>query len=1507
VAVDVDAALVITKKGAEIPGQIAADFEKVEQKARAAGEAIGWTAEQMKKAQAASEGASGGGAGLGGGGMFPPELMTGAALAAVGAIALVVGTLTAGLRAAKDIAVELFHEFVAGAERAVEAAIAFEKTMTQVKVLSNSSAADMALYNEELLKMGPAVGVGPQKLAEGLLRVTSLGKTGAEALDILRQSAQLSAVGMGEVGTIATAITGAVNSYGSANLSASQAADILTATVREGGAEANAYAATLGRIAPLAAQLGIRFADLGANLAAFTRLGVSASEATTGMSSFMSALLKPTEDGVLALKLFGGTALDTMAKVKSAIKDEGLAQTMVKLMAAFKGHDDALAALIPNVRALRDVMATAGSQGEEYIAIQDRIRNSLGDAQKAFDETAKTAEFQFNSVKASVETAALSVGQTLLPAVQAVLGAIASDLVPALQSMAAWFAKNKDVIEGETVKALTALQNAIAGGISEIDKMKAAFESMTGSPMLTWIKEQIDEWLLLDDVLAKLTGGTSFKKLMELGQAKRNVDYMASLGPSDYVTKPTGGIGDFQIPGGASTAPYAGMGGTAVSPETLASWKAAEEAQKKLADANRQSTVTFEELKSAHNAAAEEAKKHEKAVGDLVKQMQGLGAGTKDVQAIQEALERGGGAINASAEFVKKFGKELTEAAAAGVPLTEEGQKLVALYADQLNAAQLNKDLDKAAAAADAAFKASEKAINGIAAEMKGLGTGKSNVESIEAALLRIGPAGITSAEATKKFGTELLAAAAAGVPLSEAGEKAVAAWLRMKDANATIAEQKRLIQGLGPSVEQLAVKYAALAAAIRAQQASPEGMNNAQRLEAVKQVEEMRDAIKAAGGDTKELDAQLAKLGVNVGLERLRSTMSLVADQVERIAQGFSGSGGVLGGIAGATAGAAGMYKAFEARNADIKANEAKGGSGMSTGAKVQGASNAVSTAIDLWKDNRQNMSKWGAAGSGASKGAAAGAQFGVVGAVVGGAVGALIAVLSGSGFRKMADAAGKILGVEMTKELAVAIDNTKKKLKVDTKSAALLNITTAIESTGRSAASFAPQITDLIKGIADHSIPAKEGMEQLSKSFGMVAAEAAKSKVASQAMFTVMKQARESKVLTEEMTQAIHEAVQAMAAAVPAAFGALNDEGKSTGGLKIMSDESAVAQATIFATVWAATVADVGLTEAARLLGPGLEALQAKLADSGFGAAAAAIFAPIQQQFALATNEMFAGASDAALGFADILHNAINTALPLTIEQLQAFGTVSQDAFAQARDAALEMGMSAEEATRNALIAIAPLLAEQVAAAAAYGIPLDVNTQKLVDQAKAAGIAFAEDPMVKAAEAMERVADALEHVLGLTKDTTKGFNDLGTAAGNVRPPKTGGGGGGGEPPSPPEPFASGGIFRGPMSGRLAMLHGTEAVMTLPQLYGEMAAIISSATADLLSGGGGGGGGKGDSSVYAPTIIQEVNIYVDGSAADGGLEEGAAKWKRMLVENTGFVRQDLEARIDGRIKTLVK
>ena len=286
-----------------------------------------------------------------------------------------------------------------------------EKSFAKIENLVGVTGPVLEGFKEKLKEISTETAISQRALADALFVITSAGVRGAEAMDILSASSKSSQVGMGETEDIARGITGAMNSYAKSNLRAGRAADIMMAIVREGNLVASDLAPTLGRVTGMAAELGISFEELGANIATFTRLGVPTEEAVTGLRGVMSAILKPTKAAKDVMDSIGMSSSD----LRKRVGKEGLHSTLMFLVDALKGNEEGLSSLFGNVRALSNVLGTAGAQGESYKVILDSITKSTGMVDKAFENVSKTSAFKFDEAIVALKNNAIELGVVMLP------------------------------------------------------------------------------------------------------------------------------------------------------------------------------------------------------------------------------------------------------------------------------------------------------------------------------------------------------------------------------------------------------------------------------------------------------------------------------------------------------------------------------------------------------------------------------------------------------------------------------------------------------------------------------------------------------------------------------------------------------------------------------------------------------------------------------------------------------------------------------------------------------------------------------------------------------------------------------------------------------------------------------------------------------------------------------------------------------------------------------------
>ena len=299
----------------------------------------------------------------------------------------------------------------------------FSETLAQIEGLVGVSRGQIDAWRGDLLRLAPALGKGPRELAKALFFITSAGSRGQEAIDTLTASAKASAAGLGETADIARAVTSAVNAYGAANLGAGKATGILVATVREGTAAASSIAGVLGRVLPIASQLGVGFDEVGASIAAMTRLGSNAEQSVTGLRGVLNAILKPADEARRALKFFGLSSKG----LKRQLREEGLLAVLQTLKDRFGGNERAMSAMFPDIEGLAAVFSLVGKNA----AVTERIFASLasatkGDLGKAFAVAAREPNFKFRRSLAAIESLLIRLSEVVLPAVVAVVDKITS-------------------------------------------------------------------------------------------------------------------------------------------------------------------------------------------------------------------------------------------------------------------------------------------------------------------------------------------------------------------------------------------------------------------------------------------------------------------------------------------------------------------------------------------------------------------------------------------------------------------------------------------------------------------------------------------------------------------------------------------------------------------------------------------------------------------------------------------------------------------------------------------------------------------------------------------------------------------------------------------------------------------------------------------------------------------------------------------------------------------------
>lgn len=293
---------------------------------------------------------------------------------------------------------------------AVKMASDFDKSMTMVKSLVGVAGDEVDAMAPRVKSMATQFGISSSQSAEALFFITSAGLRGAEAMDVLNASLKASAVGLGETKVVADLATSALNAYGTENISAVGATDVLTAAVREGKLEADTLGQAMGSVLPIASSMGVQFHEVGAAFAAMSRTGTNAFQASTQLRGILNSLLKPSSQAEEMLGMLGMSSQG----LRQQIKDEGLLSVLETLKQSFEGNDMAAQTVFGNVRALSGVLDLLGSNVQTTRDIFGRMQNTLGTTDKAFDETRKSSAFKLKQALTSLRNSFSSLGESIM-------------------------------------------------------------------------------------------------------------------------------------------------------------------------------------------------------------------------------------------------------------------------------------------------------------------------------------------------------------------------------------------------------------------------------------------------------------------------------------------------------------------------------------------------------------------------------------------------------------------------------------------------------------------------------------------------------------------------------------------------------------------------------------------------------------------------------------------------------------------------------------------------------------------------------------------------------------------------------------------------------------------------------------------------------------------------------------------------------------------------------------
>lgn len=244
----------------------------------------------------------------------------------------------------------------------------FEAATTRLVTSAGETNANLDLVRKGMLDMAGQVGISATDLAKGMYVVESAGYHGADALNVLKASAQGAKTENADLGTVANAVSTIMRDFGDSAGDATHVTSTLISAVSVGKTNFQDLSGAMHAVMPRAAALHMSFPELAADLATMTAHGMSAEQSAQNLNGALRNLSNPTLAMSKRMADFGIQSHDVSANLSK----DGLQGTLEKLSAT--------------------IMDRMGPAGAQLKSVWNQSNLAAQDAQKMFDALSPKAQ-----------------------------------------------------------------------------------------------------------------------------------------------------------------------------------------------------------------------------------------------------------------------------------------------------------------------------------------------------------------------------------------------------------------------------------------------------------------------------------------------------------------------------------------------------------------------------------------------------------------------------------------------------------------------------------------------------------------------------------------------------------------------------------------------------------------------------------------------------------------------------------------------------------------------------------------------------------------------------------------------------------------------------------------------------------------------------------------------------------------------------------------------------------
>jgi len=308
---------------------------------------------------------------------------------------------------------------------AVSSAAKLERGLAEVNTLVGGDASYLKQLQQQTLDFSKETGIATDQVVPALYQSISAGVPPDNVFQFMRESATAAIGGVADLSDVIGVTTSTLKAYGLEMTEAARVQDQFLTVVKLGVTTLPELGRNIGKVAPLAATLGVSVEELNAGFATLTGVTGNTAEVATQLRAVYQALLKPTgamEDAIAAVAEQIG--LQGEASGQALIENLGFQRTLQLLEQTTGGNTAEFGLMLGSVEALNAGLALTGSQADTFSTKLNGIQEATGASQEAADLMNETFSRQFELLKNELSVELTRLGTELLPLMTVLLKAL---------------------------------------------------------------------------------------------------------------------------------------------------------------------------------------------------------------------------------------------------------------------------------------------------------------------------------------------------------------------------------------------------------------------------------------------------------------------------------------------------------------------------------------------------------------------------------------------------------------------------------------------------------------------------------------------------------------------------------------------------------------------------------------------------------------------------------------------------------------------------------------------------------------------------------------------------------------------------------------------------------------------------------------------------------------------------------------------------------------------------